>query len=331
MKILIRLPNWLGDLIMSTAFIEALQNAYPDATIDVITKNQLVEVLEFFNCRCRVFTFSKKAYPGVFGSITFGKQIAQDDRYDLFITLPDSFSSALMGYYTRAKKRIGYKKEFRSIFLTHSFKKKSNIHRVEEYVNLLATLLGEKIAIPVPKLSTDNSQPSRGLPQKKYFIFNINSEAQSRRIPIETATEIANGLLVAYNYHLVLIGTEREKDYNEELIQKLSQSDRSLNYAGKTSLTELVQMCNGAEFMVSSDSGPAHVANALGTPLVVLFGAGNEKNTGPYNKNNVHIVRVPHIPCAPCLKNTCKLGEPECLLDIKYAMVSTAIKKLINQ
>ena len=67
--------------------------------------------------------------------------------------------------------------------------------------------------------------------------------------------------------------------------------------------------------MITTDSGPAHVANALGTPTIVLFGAGNENNTAPYNKNNSTIIRFGQLPCEPCVNNVCKVyGTPECLL-----------------
>ena len=80
----------------------------------------------------RLFIFSKDVYKGLGGLRKFGKMIAAQKEYDLFFCLPDSFSSAMMGYATAAKQRIGFKKELRSVFLTQTYAKKKNIHRVEK-------------------------------------------------------------------------------------------------------------------------------------------------------------------------------------------------------
>jgi len=81
--------------------------------------------------------------------------------------------------------------------------------------------------------------------------------------------------------------------------------------------------------MLSTDSGPAHIASALKVPLVVLFGAGNELNTGPYFNNLAHVVRNGRLPCEPCVKNTCKLQTlPLCLVQLNTAKVLHAIKEV---
>ncbi len=77
--------------------------------------------------------------------------------------------------------------------------------------------------------------------------------------------------------------------------------------------------------MLTTDSGPAHVANALGTPAIVLFGAGNENNTAPYN-NNKKIIRLNKLSCEPCLKNRCKLYEvPQCLQQLDTGFIISQV------
>ncbi|HJU45449.1 MAG TPA: hypothetical protein VJ647_01640, partial [Chitinophagaceae bacterium] len=107
MNILVRLPNWLGDMVMSIGFIDALQKAYPGASISVIAKKGIHTLLEFFPPTAHQFIFSKEEYPGIQGVWHFGKMIKKQEDFDLFFCLPDSFSSALMGFAAGAKKRIG--------------------------------------------------------------------------------------------------------------------------------------------------------------------------------------------------------------------------------
>ena len=102
MKILVRLPNWLGDLIMSAAFIEQLQKVYPGSEISVIIKKGLEKLLTFFPVVKNQFIFSKQEFPGLKGAFCFGKIIKAQEKFDIYFSLPDSFSSALMGYATGA-------------------------------------------------------------------------------------------------------------------------------------------------------------------------------------------------------------------------------------
>src|SRR6185312_6407649 len=107
MKILIRLPNWLGDVVMSTAFVSAVRQFYPDAQVDVIIKKELGGIASLIPGINKVHLFSKQEYPALSGVYRFGKTL-QAEKYDLFFCLPASLSSAVMGWATKAKKRIGF-------------------------------------------------------------------------------------------------------------------------------------------------------------------------------------------------------------------------------
>ena len=308
MKILVRLPNWLGDMIMSIGFINAIHEVYPGAQISVIAKKGIDGLLEFFPSTSEAFIFSKDEYPGITGAWRFGKMIHKKEKYDLFFCLPDSFSSALMGFAAGAKKRIGYGKELRGLLLTSIFKKQPSLHRAEEYINLLEQYINGKIKQKkiflniVPVLKDD------------HFVVNINSEASSRRLPALKAISLIAALRQRSESHIYLIGGNKDAAYTEEVFRKLPHQEGIFNMAGKTSLKELVSLMASARVVLTTDSGPAHLANATGTYTVVLFGAGNEKNTAPYNAGNRSIIRLGHLPCEPCVKNTCVLyGIPKCL------------------
>ena len=111
MNILIRLPNWLGDLVMSTAFVQAVKNEYPHASIELVAKKGIDFLLDYFPIHSQRFIFCKEDYKGITGAWKFGKMIAAQKKYDIFFCLPDSFSSAIMGRAIAAKQRVGFKKE----------------------------------------------------------------------------------------------------------------------------------------------------------------------------------------------------------------------------
>jgi len=94
---------------------------------------------------------------------------------------------------------------------------------------------------------------------------------------------------------------------------------------------ELLQLFAGSAAVLTTDSGPAHVANALGVHTIVLFGAGNENNTAPYNKNNRCIIRLGQLACEPCVSNTCKLyGVPQCLVKLDEQIIVSAVNCVLK-
>ncbi len=307
-NILIRLPNWLGDMVMSTAFVKAVQEQFPGASIDLIAKKGIDFLLGYFPPHNRSYIFNKASHKGLAGAWKFGKEIRKQQQYDLFFCLPDSFSSAAMAYAAGAAKRIGFKKELRSLLLTNAYTKKKNIHRVEEYVALLQQFARTSIAVPPVALHNPITE------KKQALVININSEASSRRLPVAKAVSLINAVRSQLTQELILIGSPAEQSFVNQVYDELANKQGITNMAGKTSLSALVDLLAGCTVMLTTDSGPAHIANALGTYTVVLFGAGNEHNTAPYNQDDRSIIRLGQLDCEPCVNNTCKLyGAPKCL------------------
>jgi heptosyltransferase II len=323
MNILVRLPNWLGDMVMSTSFMQALQTAYPGAATDVIVKKGLDSLADFIPGINKRYVFSRNEWLGIKGVYRFGKEIKKEKKYDLFFCLPDSFSSACMGWAAGASERIGFKNEFRSFFLTKSFYKPSSLHRVEEYNSLLQQFSNKNInPQPVLLRAETNVIANR-------IILNFNSEAVSRRMPVNKAASVLNALLMEMpGAEFVCMGSLKEKQHIDAVLQQVTNNSSVVNKAGQTNdLRGLVELIASGSVMLSTDSGPAHIANALGVPVVVLFGAGNEKNTAPYIKERRTVLRLGQLPCEPCVKNTCKFGSPKCLELLDENKIIQAVKK----
>lgn len=324
-NILIRLPNWLGDMVMSTAFVKAVQLQYPDAAIDLIAKKGIDFLLDHFPAHQQRYIFSKDEYNGLTGAWKFGKAIRKQKKYDLFFCLPDSFSSAIMGKAINAKASVGYKKEVRSLLLSYSYEKKKGLHRVEEYVDLLEQYLKKEIAVPAVELQ------HTAIERKNALIININSEADSRRLPKDKAVSIIDTIRKKITQEIILVGSNKEAAFVEEVFTTLADKTGITNIAGKTTLPQLVNLLGSCNVMLTTDSGPAHVANALGVYTIVLFGAGNENNTAPYNKNKRSIIRLGKLPCEPCVNNVCKLyGVPECLLQLDETLIANQVEAALK-
>lgn len=323
--ILIRLPNWLGDMVMSTALVKAVAAQYPGARIDLIAKKGIDFLLDHFPPHGQRYIFSKADYKGLSGAWRFGRSIKAQQQYDLFICLPDSFSSAVMGKAIGARVSIGYKKELRSFLFSHTYHKKTGLHRVEEYVDLLQQYSGNALDIPAVELDA-------GTAKQRQLVININSEAVSRRLPEAKAISLIDTIRSKIQEDIILVGSPKEKPFVDAVFQQLADTTNISNAAGTTDLPGLVRTLGSATTVLTTDSGPAHVANAAGAFTIVLFGAGNEKNTAPYNKSNRSVIRLGQLPCEPCVSNTCKVyGTPECLLRLDEQMIASEVIHALNR
>ncbi len=326
MKILARLPNWLGDVVMSLAFIEKLAHQYPGANIEVIVKKGLGTVLQHQPHISKIHVFDKEEYTGLKGAFAFGRYLRSLTAYDVFFCLPNSFSSALMGFASGAQNKVGFKKEFRSLLLTHAFKKPDNLHRAEEYCSLIDLYAKKNIDSGICMYQL---QPDYVPMQGEYGIVNLNSEAISRKIPLLKSIELVNEILNSFSCHIKLTGGAKDVLFIGQVYAALPDKERVQNIAGQTSISDMINLMSGAQFIVSSDSGPAHIAAALHKPLVVIFGAGNEANTGPLTMDTSIVVRYGKLPCEPCVKNTCKLAPlPVCLTELDVKKVIRALYSL---
>lgn len=324
-NILIRLPNWLGDMVMSTSFVKAVKDTFPHASVDLIAKKGIDFLLDYFPGHHQHFLFDKKNYNGLKGVYRFGKEIGRQKKYDIFFCLPNSFSSAVMGWSSGATIRVGYKKELRSWMLTHSCQKKEGSHRVEEYIDLLRQFTGKEIEAPAVTLNAPVIKKGISV------IVNINSEADSRRLPKEKAIAAIEALRKRIPAELILIGSPKEKEFVDSVYNALVTKENVRNLAGQTSLPQLIELLASAAVMLTTDSGPAHVANALGTHTVVLFGAGNERNTSPFNKEANTVIRLGQLPCEPCVSNICKqYGVPKCLLLLDEEKIVSEVAQIWN-
>lgn len=328
MKILVRLPNWLGDVVMATGFLQALHEQYPGAEIHIILKKELAVIAEYIPQRLETHLFSKTDFPGIKGAFQFGKSLRKYN-FELFFSLPDSFSSALIGWATGAKKRIGYKNELRSLLLTHVFQKDRGKHRVLEYISLLEKFAAEEVVAPRTSLSVQTTAPLK----ERLILLNFNSEASSRRMPKEKAISLVEKIIRKFpDYTIGLLGAPKELPFIQSIIAAFETQPTISNFAGKTSLKGLIELLGKCSVLLTTDSGPAHLANSIGTPTIVLFGAGNEQNTAPFNTDSLAIIRAGTLSCEPCVKNVCPLYElPECMNQLNEPLILETLTKFVNK
>jgi lipopolysaccharide heptosyltransferase II len=330
MKILLKLPNKLGDTIMASSFVKVLKSRFPEAQIDAIMASAFSDLQYFFPEINKVYGFSKKEYSGPFGSIKFGKHIRSLEKYDLFFCLPFSFSSALTGYFTHANRRVGHKTEHRGFLLTDKYLLPPGLHVVEDYVNLLDQFFGERIDFAPPKF-TFQTRVDFDVPNEDYIVLNLHSGPPSRIVPVDKAVAIIHDIRKRFPHQIVLTSAPSEVKFIDLVVSQLESTERLINLAGKTGIVELGWVLKNASIVVSTDTGNAHFANALNTPTVVLFGPGIQHRCHPYQKDILRSLQLLDMPCISCNRELCKFGDNRCLTNIPNASILRAMQELVNQ
>jgi heptosyltransferase-2 len=333
-KILIRATNWLGDAVMTLPAIGTVRAAFPEARITVLA-NQMVAGLFFTHPWVdEVLIYDRKgAHKGVVGRFRLAKELRQHD-FDLAVLLPDSFDSALIAWLARVPRRLGNRSDGRGIFLTHAFPlslQPTMVHQSENYLAMLShfgIISAEKRQLLVTTEAEDGSISDRlarhGIGRGDY-VLGINPGATygaAKRWYPDRFAAVARELASAWGAKIVITGGPGEAAIAADIEQELAGN--CVNLAGKTTVRELMALVKRCNFFVTNDSGPMHLAAALGVPLVAIFGSTDHTTTYPLAEHAVIIRET--VDCSPCMKRECPTDH-QCM---KAVTVTAVIDAALN-
>lgn len=337
-NILLKMPNWLGDLVMATPTIADLRNRFPEAKITAMCQSNVAPLL--INDPSLNEIESYKRPSGWIHRIEPFDMIQEIRRneYDLGILFTHSFSSAWWFWRGHIKNRVGFACNLRSWMLTKAVPfppNKATQHLVLTYKELLKPL-GIPISNTPPRLyiSTEERKTAKellklsGVPETA-FILGINPGAAYGSAKCwlpERFIEVSKKMLKRENLFILYFGDAAGAPLVESICEKLP-SERVINFAGRTSLREFMALINCCNLLLTNDSGPMHIAAALNVPLVALFGSTDDTRTGPYGSGTViH----KHVECSPCYKRVCPI-DFRCMTRISVDEVYDELVKLVQE
>jgi len=300
-RVLVRLPNWLGDALMARPLLHAVRAGWPAAHVTVQGPAALVALL----APERVWD-AALPWPPSTGA-------AGAARADVALVLPPSFSSAWHTWRSRARRRFGFAGDGRSWLLTHAVKRPSRgaRHLAEEYVSVAqsAGLAGAPPAIPVLPVepaahaAADALLREAGAAGRSIAILAPGAAyGPAKRWDAGRFAALA-GRLADRGFTVLLCGGTGDRDACDRVA---AGAPRAVGLAGRTALPVMAALVARARGVVSNDSGLAHLAAATGAPTVVLFGSTSSAWTAPLGPR-VRVVQ--HAPvCAPCFQRTCRIG-----------------------
>ncbi|MFP4486550.1 MAG: lipopolysaccharide heptosyltransferase II [Campylobacterales bacterium] len=316
-SILIKVPNWLGDAVMSSYAIEAIKELYNNPKITLLGR---AHILEYFKLDSYNYEFiedsTKTSKSRIVATIQLGKKL---EAYDIAFSFTNSFLSALLLYLSGSKKRVGFTRELRGALLTHKLQKSSS-HQAYEYLRLA-------------------SFEQEGVLTKKSLNFTPTTKDKNTIIIAPGAAygsakrwgedRFAELITQKQELYFKLVGAKSDSDIckNIENICLKHGASNFINLCGKTSLKELAENIKKANIVISNDSGVMHLAAALKTKVVAIFGPTDETRTSIWDETENIIIKK-ETSCAPCKHRICPKESHLCMEKILPKDVILAIESL---
>ena len=337
-RILIIKPSSLGDIVHTIPVLHLLRARFPQAHLAWFIHEKWADIVKGHPDLDEMipWSFRWSELPGLF-------RIFRKKRFDLVIDLQGLFRSGVISYLSGAPVRVGFKngREGSFLFYTHRVPVPHHpIHAIDRYL-LVAESLGAKsseIVCTIPISSGDEQivddllRAGGLLPSRHFVALHPTARWWTKRWPIERFAQLTDHIQDA-GMAAVLIGGEGDLPEIQRM-QSLMKT-RPVTVAGKTSLKQLSALLRRAELLITNDSGPMHLAAAVGTPVVALFGPTDPVRTGPYSwmmgrSHITHTIIRRSVECSPCLSRRCKVGDHRCMMQIEVEEVMEQVKKLLN-
>jgi heptosyltransferase-1 len=306
-NILIIKPSSLGDIVHALPALSALRKNYPEAEISWLIRPEFAPLIQNHPDLTRVIFFDRKFLgkswynPKAFAELLFLIKRLRVKKFDLVVDLQGLFRTGSLAWLSGCKKRIGLAgaREFASMFYTHKIPHTlQNIHMVNYYLTIIKELGASEsetcFKLPIGHKDIDSINELlrvHNVDAKNYVVLIPGSTHDDKCWPVENFAQIAQRIHTEFGLSLVASGSASEKIITEKL--KTVSKVPIVDFAGLTSLGELVSLINGAQLVVSNDTGPGHIAVALGVPLVMIFGRANPARVGPYKREQCIVAIEP--------------------------------------
>jgi heptosyltransferase II len=322
-RVVVRGTNWVGDAVMTVPALRELRRVLPGAHVTLATRawaEGLFEGADFIDDILLLGQSGGKTAAAFREARALGAR-----RFDLALLFPNAFAPALSAALARVPFRLGYETQGRGPLLTHRVELpgwRGDRHEVFYYLNLVSELErllhgASSVETREPRLELDIPEAhtrealrllhERGAQTRGPLVALCPGSTNSRakRWPAERFAAVADMLMEKAGANVVLIGAREESEVSEEVARLMRTRPSVLT--GRTSLAETAAVLKAVDLLVTNDTGPAHMAAAVGCPVVVVFGPTNPLTTRPYSALAQVVRRPPD--CAPCMLRDCPIDH----------------------
>ena len=331
-NILVFSPNWIGDTIMALPMVAGLRTTLPTARLVVVANPRVAPLWKNNPNIDQLWSLETTGGRGWLNQLRLFPTIKHGD-FDVALILPHDFASAAVTWFARVPVRVGAAVGGRGALLTHTpSNHRDQRHRplIENYLNFLRQI-GLEPGGSTPALSIDHA--AQIVADKNLADHGIRPGDRiiglapgaiygpAKRWPTERFAELADRLAQEYGAKVLVLISPKEQLLGREIRSLTRQAplfwDRSFP------LLEVAALMKRCHLFIANDSGPMHMAAAVGTPVIAIFGSTSPAWTAPAGTG--HMILHNPLACSPCFQRRCALTTYECLNSITVPEVLTAV------
>ena len=340
-KILVRFPNWVGDVVMATPVLQCLRENYPHAVIDIQLKARLRQIIEDLPWIDDILEFDKKGiHRGIGGHMKMVKEL-RNREYELALILPNSFSSALMMKMASIPRRVGYRREGRGWLLSDPISPERDglrfrptpmtlyYLRLCQHIGCAVSSIGLTLVVS-PSIQEQADALLRRYhvdPQGQIIALNPGASFGSSKLwCIERFSSLAEILTRRYDYSVIVLagpeedGIAREVAGTKERVVALPSDEVPLDI-----LKGIIQRTS---LLITNDTGTRHYAVALRRPVIVIMGPTDPRYTGT-NLEMSTVLRE-DVDCGPCHLKVCPT-DLKCMTAISVERVLESVEQILGE
>jgi len=331
--LIVRLGS-LGDVIHGIPVAAALRAAFPAGRIDWMVDPRYVELLDLVTGLDRRIPVDPRTIRHGAGRTRFRDTLRElrDAKYDAVLDLQGLLKSAMLARSVRARKTIGFprkhlREQVARLFYTDAPDPGDASHVIYKNLALLAPLHVDdrrvRFPLTIPRSRTVE-QVVRRFASGGYALINPGAAWPNKQWPPERFGEVADAISRDFGIRSLVLWGPGEEQIAQRVV---SASKESAELSPPTTISDLFGLARSARLMISGDTGPLHIASAVGTPVVALFGPTRPERNGPWNVSDVSISRVSQCSCV--YERRCRKTE-RCIDDISSAEVIAAVRKRVE-
>ena len=324
----------LGDILMTTPTLRALKSRFPDARIDYLVGRGFREVLDGHPSVARVTEFDKRGGDMLPHRLVRFLLALRREKYDLIINLQPSFKTKWMTHLAHPRHCLTFHKD--QLIQAATSRRR---HAIDDFRRVLDPLLGSReetheMDFVVPRAAQERIDALLNEcdvdREDRLVIVHPSANHRVNRWPLDHFASLCMSIGKKSRCRIALTGSRRDCGLVKALKKSLGASDNAIDLCGRLSIKEFGALLMRADAFVTGDTGPMHMASALNTPTISLFGAADPDRTGPRSRR-ADVLRVNTLPCVPCHCRKCRFGrQAACMSELRPETVLAAVERTLG-
>jgi heptosyltransferase-2 len=320
-RLLVRVPNWVGDALLATPALHALRCAFTQAELGVLAKPWVAPLFEASPDCDHVILYERPGrHAGLRGMRLLCREL-RELEFDTAVLFQNAFEAALIARLSLIGRRAGYATDGRSLLLSHPvpLDGAKSLHHVDYYLRLVEALglaagVERRLRLTLPAWAEEAATERLASLEARGPLVGLAPGAQygtAKRWPAERFAAVADALAQGRGATVLIFGSRAEQEVARSVAAAMRTAPHDLS--GRTSLLEAAALIGRLAVFVTNDSGLMHLASAMSVPLVAVFGPTDARTTSPLGERS-RLLRHP-VECAPCLKRHCPTDH-RCMLAV---------------